>query len=55
MFNIGENVVYKHEVCNIKELKKGRGDVDYYTMIPFSDSTLKIELPVELANKKSES
>lgn len=51
MFNIGNYVVYKHEVCKIIELKKGRGDKDYYTLVPLTDNTLKIELPIDLANK----
>jgi len=42
MFKIGEKVVYKHEVCEIKETKIGRGDIEYYVLIPFSDDTLKI-------------
>lgn len=52
MFDIGDNVIYKHEVCTIKELKKGRNDKDYYTLVPIEDSSLKIELPVDLANEK---
>jgi len=51
MFKIGEKVVYKHEVCEIKETKIGRGDIEYYVLIPFSDDTLKIDIPVNLASK----
>ena len=51
MFNIGDYVVYKHDVCLIKELKKGRDDRDYYVLIPYFDNTLKIDIPIELANK----
>jgi len=51
MFNIGDYVIYKHEVCIIKEIKKGRNDKDYYTLRPIDDDTLKIELPVDFANK----
>lgn len=52
MFTIGDYVVYRHEVCKIKDLKKGRKDINYYTLEPITDSTLKIELPVDFANKK---
>ena len=51
MFNIEEYVVYKHDVCKIKKIKKGRNDKDYYVLIPISDDTLKIDIPVDLANK----
>lgn len=51
MFAIGEIVIYKHEVCMIKELKKLSNDKEYYTLIPLDDNTLKIDLPIDLANK----
>ena len=51
MFVVGEYVVYKHEVCVIKELKKLSNDKEYYTLIPLDDNTLKIALPIDFANK----
>ena len=51
MFKIGEHVVYKHDVCLLKEVKKGRDDKEYYVLVPITDNTLKIEIPTDLANK----
>jgi len=51
MFKIGEHVVYKHDVCLLKEVKKGRNDKEYYVLVPITDNTLKIEIPTDLANK----
>lgn len=47
MFNIGDYVVYKREVCKICAYKKKFiGDKDYYSLIPVMDKSLKIEVPV---------
>ena len=47
MFNIGDYVVYKKEVCRISEYKnKFMNDTDYYSLVPIMDSSLKIEVPV---------
>ena len=51
MFDIGEYVVYKHEVCIIKETKIGRNEKKYYVLIPITDNTLKIDIPIDLASK----
>lgn len=51
MFNVGDKVVYKHDVCVIKDIKKARDEKDYYVLVPFSDNTLKIELPTDFGNK----
>lgn len=47
MFNIGDYVVYKREVCLVKDyLKNHINGLDYYSLVPVSDSTLKIDIPV---------
>jgi len=51
MYKVGEYVVYKHEICLIKEIKKGINDKEYFCLIPKSDDTLKIDLPIDFANK----
>ena len=51
MFEIGEYVIYKHEVCVVKEIKKEKNNKEYYSLIPLSDNTLKIAIPIELVNK----
>ena len=46
MFKKNEYVVYKREVCKIKEIKeKYVKDIDYYVLSPINDSTLKIQIP----------
>ena len=59
MFNIGEYVVYKKDVCKIKDIKeKHIHDKDYYKLIPIDDPSLSIDVPTEttcirkLINKK---
>lgn len=50
MFNIGEYVVYKKDVCKIKDIKvKHINDKDYYKLEPLDDPTLIIDIPVENA------
>lgn len=49
MFKIGDDVVYKKDVCEIKDIKK-YNDTEYYILIPISDSSLKISVPVENKN-----
>ena len=46
MFNIGDFVVYKKDVCKIVGIKeKYYKDVDYFSLKPVFDSTLKIDVP----------
>jgi len=48
MFKIGEYVVYKRNVCKIKEIKeKHINNRDYYVLIPIDDETLTIDVPVD--------
>lgn len=51
MFNIGDYVVYKRDVCKIKEIKKSHfNNKDYYVLIPIDDNTLKIDVPTDNIN-----
>ena len=47
MFNIGDYVVYKREICKIDEIKKNyvRG-MDYYSMSNITDPSLIINVPI---------
>lgn len=48
MYNVGDVVVYKKDVCKIKEIKKNYFfDHDYYIMHPIDDDSLTINVPVE--------
>lgn len=47
MFNIGDFVVYKKDVCKITDYKeKHIRDIDYYELVPILDNSLKIVVPV---------
>lgn len=48
MFQIGDYVVYKREVCKIKQIKeKFFYNNDYYILNPISDDSLVINVPVD--------
>lgn len=48
MFSVGDYVVYKRDVCRIKEIKKSHfNNQDYYVLIPIDDETLKIDVPTD--------
>lgn len=46
MFEVGDYLVYKKDVCKVKEMKKQfiKG-LDYFVLSPTKDKTLKIEIP----------
>lgn len=47
MYKIGDYLVYKRDVCKVKEIKeKYYNDIDYYVLNPISDLSLKINVPV---------
>lgn len=48
MFQIGDYVVYKRDVCRVCEIKKNyfQGN-DYYVMSPVDDDSLVISVPVD--------
>lgn len=47
MYNIGDFVVYKNDVCQVTDYKeKHIKSADYYELTPILDSTLKIVVPV---------
>lgn len=46
MFNVGDFIVYKRDVCKIVGIKeKYYKDIDYYSLEPVFDDTLKIDVP----------
>ena len=47
MFQVGDYIVYKRNVCQIKEIKKNyMNNLDYYILIPNLDNSLQIQIPV---------
>ncbi len=52
MFKIGEAVVYKRDVCIIKDIKIDKfTKKESYLLVPVDDDSLKITVPVELGDK----
>ncbi len=48
MFKTTKYIIYKRDVCIIKEIKKNYlKDKDYYLLVPISDPSLKIEIPTD--------
>ena len=48
MYNIGDFVVYKKDVCKITDYKeKHLRDIDYYELVPILDNSLKIVVPID--------
>lgn len=51
MFKIGGHVVYKRNVCVIKDIKLNKfTNKECYILIPIDDDSLKITIPVELGD-----
>ena len=46
MFKIGEYLVYRKDVCKVKDIIE-KDNNKYYQLVPIDDESLKIELPVE--------
>lgn len=48
MYKVGDIVIYKMDVCKIKEIRKNAFfNKDYYIMNPIDDSSLIIQAPVD--------
>lgn len=53
MFNIGDKVVYKRNVCAVKDIKVNKfSGKECYILIPIDDDSLKITVPVELGDSE---
>lgn len=52
MYEINEYIIYKNEVCIVKDiLKKYYKGEDFYVLEPINDKSLSIKLPVSDKNK----
>lgn len=48
MKKVGEYVIYRKDVCKIKEIKENEfNHLMCYTLIPLKDETLKLTIPIE--------
>lgn len=45
MFKVGDNVIYKRDLCKVKEIAKNYDQL-YYKLSPIEDVTLTISVPV---------
>ena len=53
MFKIGDKVVYKRNVCVVKDIKLNKfTNKECYILIPIDDDSLKITVPVELGDNE---
>lgn len=51
MYQVGEKIVYRRDVCEIVDIKKKYfHDLDYYILRPINDSSLKIQIPITSEN-----
>jgi len=47
MYKINDLLIYKKDVCKVKEIKeKYLRDTDYYVLVPLKDESLTIQVPV---------
>ena len=46
MFNVGEFVVYKRDVCEIMQIKEINNNL-YYVLKPIEDKSLKLSIPID--------
>ena len=49
MYNINDFVVYKKDVCKIKNITT-KNNTEYYVMEPIDDNSLKIQIPINADN-----
>ena len=52
MFKIGEYLVYRKDVCKVKDIKEKEGK-EYYQLTPVDDESLKIEVPIDNENLRN--
>ena len=53
MYKENDYLVYKKDVCKVREIKTNKmNGKDYYILIPISDEYLIIEAPAEKTNPK---
>jgi len=50
MYKVGDFVVYKRDVCKVKEIKQ-INDEQYYVLVPIDDDSLTINVPLDNSPK----
>ena len=52
MLKVGQTIMYRRDVCTVKQrLKNFREDQDYYKLAPHYDQSLLINAPVDTVNQ----
>ena len=46
MFKVGDYLIYRKDVCKVKNIVNKQG-IEYYHLAPIDDESLKIEVPLE--------
>lgn len=47
MFKVGEYIIYKRDLCQVKNIEKSpKSDEEYYALSPVKDESLSIKVPV---------
>jgi CarD family transcriptional regulator len=47
MYNIGDYLIYRRNVCKVVDIKKSHlNDKNYYVLVPSNDESLKIDVPI---------
>jgi len=48
MYNIGDYIVYRKDVCKVVGIKKNHfNNMDYYILEPMDDNSLRLDVPVD--------
>ena len=47
MLKVGDCVVYKRDVCEIKNISE-KDNINYYELVPVDDESLKIKIPAHM-------
>lgn len=45
MFKTGEFIIYKRDLCKIKNIEKSKSTEEYYCLCPIQDESLSIKVP----------
>lgn len=48
MYKVNDYLVYKKDVCKVREIKKNKiNGIDYYILVPIDDESLIIDVPID--------
>ena len=48
MYKVNDYLIYKRDVCKVKEIRKNKiNGLDYYILVPISDESLILDVPTD--------